>query len=73
MSVEVIDLTEIRLACNALGANRVNTHIVHSLIFSTACVSQAKIALKGTSEEQLMELEAFARKLNLCAQSIEDQ
>ncbi|KNZ71460.1 Peptidyl-tRNA hydrolase 2, mitochondrial [Termitomyces sp. J132] len=34
---------------------------------------QAKIALKGTSEEQLLELEAIAKSLNLCARSIQDQ
>ena len=34
---------------------------------------QAKIALKATSEEQLMELEAIARSVNLCARSIQDQ
>ncbi|KAJ4476734.1 peptidyl-tRNA hydrolase PTH2-domain-containing protein [Lentinula aciculospora] len=33
---------------------------------------QAKIALKGTSEEQLLELEAIAKSLNLCARSIVD-
>ncbi|KAG6902802.1 hypothetical protein C0995_011289 [Termitomyces sp. Mi166 len=33
---------------------------------------QAKIALKGTSEEQLLELEAIAKSLNLCARSIQD-
>ncbi|KAJ3882305.1 peptidyl-tRNA hydrolase [Lentinula edodes] len=33
---------------------------------------QAKIALKGTSEEQLLELEAIAKSLNLCARSIID-
>ncbi|KAA1468581.1 PTH2-domain-containing protein [Dentipellis sp. KUC8613] len=33
---------------------------------------QAKIVLKGTSEEQLMELEAIAKSLNLCARHIED-
>ncbi|KAJ3894029.1 peptidyl-tRNA hydrolase, partial [Lentinula edodes] len=32
----------------------------------------AKIALKGTSEEQLLELEAIAKSLNLCARSIID-
>ncbi|KAH0590418.1 hypothetical protein H2248_000572 [Termitomyces sp. 'cryptogamus'] len=31
------------------------------------------IALKGTSEEQLLELEAIAKSLNLCARSIQDQ
>ncbi|RDB28696.1 putative peptidyl-tRNA hydrolase 2 [Hypsizygus marmoreus] len=34
---------------------------------------QAKIALKATSEEQLLELEAIAKSLNLCARSVEDQ
>ncbi|KAF7339655.1 Peptidyl-trna hydrolase 2 [Mycena sanguinolenta] len=33
---------------------------------------QAKIALKGTSEKQLLELEAMAKKLNLCARSVKD-
>ena len=33
---------------------------------------QAKIALKGTSEDQLMELEAIAKSLNLCARAIHD-
>ncbi|KAI0034921.1 peptidyl-tRNA hydrolase, partial [Vararia minispora EC-137] len=33
---------------------------------------QAKIALKASSEEQLMELEAIAKSLNLCARSIQD-
>lgn len=33
---------------------------------------QAKIALKAKSEEQLLELEAIAKSLNLCARSIED-
>ncbi|KLO20552.1 peptidyl-tRNA hydrolase II [Schizopora paradoxa] len=34
---------------------------------------QAKIALKGKSEEQLMELEAIAKSLNLCARSVSDE
>ncbi|GLB36394.1 putative peptidyl-trna hydrolase [Lyophyllum shimeji] len=34
---------------------------------------QAKIALKATSEEQILELEAIAKSLNLCARSIVDQ
>ncbi|KAF8213293.1 peptidyl-tRNA hydrolase PTH2-domain-containing protein [Mycena galopus ATCC 62051] len=33
---------------------------------------QAKIALKATSEKQLLELEAQAKRLNLCARSIQD-
>ena len=34
---------------------------------------QAKIALKANSEDQLLELEAIAKSLNLCARSIQDQ
>ena len=34
--------------------------------------SQAKIALKGTSEDQLLELEAIAKSLNLCARLVRD-
>ncbi|KAH0838577.1 peptidyl-tRNA hydrolase 2 [Lanmaoa asiatica] len=33
---------------------------------------QAKIALKASSEEELLELEAIAKSLNLCARSILD-
>ncbi|TFY69044.1 hypothetical protein EVJ58_g642 [Rhodofomes roseus] len=33
---------------------------------------QAKIALKATSEEGLLELEAVAKSLNLCARAIHD-
>ncbi|VDB99394.1 unnamed protein product [Peniophora sp. CBMAI 1063] len=33
---------------------------------------QAKIALKCNSEDQLLELEAIAKSLNLCARSIQD-
>ncbi|KAI0321666.1 peptidyl-tRNA hydrolase PTH2-domain-containing protein [Amylostereum chailletii] len=33
---------------------------------------QAKIALKVSSEDQLLELEAIAKSLNLCARSIQD-
>ncbi|KIM84549.1 hypothetical protein PILCRDRAFT_387219 [Piloderma croceum F 1598] len=35
-------------------------------------IGQAKIALKANSEDQLLELEAIAKSLNLCARSIED-
>ena len=34
---------------------------------------QAKIALKVNSVDQLLELEAIAKSLNLCARSIQDQ
>ncbi|KAN0100897.1 Peptidyl-tRNA hydrolase PTH2 domain containing protein [Tylopilus felleus] len=33
---------------------------------------QAKIALRGSSEEEILELEAIAKSLNLCARSILD-
>ncbi|KAH9964463.1 peptidyl-tRNA hydrolase [Russula dissimulans] len=33
---------------------------------------QAKIALKVSSEEDILELEAIAKSLNLCARSIQD-
>ncbi|KAF8971557.1 peptidyl-tRNA hydrolase, partial [Flammula alnicola] len=33
---------------------------------------QAKIALKAKSEDQLLELEAIAKSLNLCARSVQD-
>lgn len=33
---------------------------------------QAKIALKAGSEDELLELEAIAKSLNLCARSIHD-
>ncbi|KAI0085616.1 peptidyl-tRNA hydrolase PTH2-domain-containing protein [Irpex rosettiformis] len=33
---------------------------------------QAKVALKASSEDELLELEAIAKSLNLCARSIQD-
>ncbi|KAN0121559.1 Peptidyl-tRNA hydrolase PTH2 domain containing protein [Russula decolorans] len=33
---------------------------------------QTKIALKASSEEEIMELEALAKSLNICARSIQD-
>lgn len=44
--------------------------IVHS--HGVPTFRQAKIALKVTSEDQLLELEAIAKSLNLCARSIQD-
>ncbi|KAH9176962.1 peptidyl-tRNA hydrolase II domain-containing protein [Lactarius sanguifluus] len=35
-------------------------------------VTGAKIALKASSEEEILELEAIAKSLNLCARSIQD-
>lgn len=34
---------------------------------------QAKIALRGRNDQQLAQLEALAKKLNLCARSIHDE
>ena len=34
--------------------------------------SQAKIALKASSEDEILELEAIAKSLNVCARSIQD-
>ncbi|KAJ7655043.1 peptidyl-tRNA hydrolase [Mycena polygramma] len=42
-------------------------------ILSSFVPSQAKIALKATSEKQLLELEVLAKSLNLCARSVQDQ
>ncbi len=36
------------------------------------CGRQAKIALKAKSEDQLLELEAVAKSLNLCARAVQD-
>ncbi|KAK7463834.1 hypothetical protein VKT23_005770 [Stygiomarasmius scandens] len=43
-----------------------------SLVRHWERTGQAKIALKANSEDQLLELEAIAKSLNLCARSIED-
>ncbi|PBK77060.1 peptidyl-tRNA hydrolase II [Armillaria solidipes] len=44
-----------------------------SLVGHWERTGQAKIALKASSEEQILELEAIAKSLNLCARSIKDQ
>ncbi|TFK76858.1 PTH2-domain-containing protein [Pluteus cervinus] len=43
-----------------------------SLVKHWERTGQAKIALKATSEEQLLELMAVAKSLNLCARTIQD-
>ncbi|OBZ79663.1 putative peptidyl-tRNA hydrolase 2 [Grifola frondosa] len=43
-----------------------------SLLSLTQPCRQAKIALKASSEDELLELEAIAKSLNLCARSIHD-
>lgn len=42
------------------------------LLTGNPCDSQAKVALKANSEDELLELEAIAKSLNLCARSILD-
>lgn len=44
-----------------------------SLVGHWERTGQAKIALKASSEEQILELEAIAKSLDLCARSIKDQ
>ena len=56
-----------------LGTHRVGNFPCPSLTLClSGLLSQAKIALKGTSEDQLLELEAIAKSLNLCARLIRD-
>ena len=59
-------------AAQTLGAHRVGSFLRHLTLRLSASISQAKIALKGTSEDQLLELEAIAKRLNLCARLIRD-
>ncbi|KAI0005470.1 peptidyl-tRNA hydrolase PTH2-domain-containing protein [Russula compacta] len=42
------------------------------LVHHWEVTGQAKIALKASSEEEMLELEAIAKSLNLCARSIQD-
>lgn len=55
-----------------LGTHRVRFTLTFSIWFLPLDLSQAKIVLKGKSEEELLELEAIAKSLNLCARSIQD-
>jgi len=59
-------------ATRALGTHRVGGLLRHLIRGLPVPLSQAKIALKGTSEDQLLELEAIAKSLNLCARLIRD-
>ncbi|KAH9060860.1 peptidyl-tRNA hydrolase PTH2-domain-containing protein [Lactarius vividus] len=45
---------------------------VSMLVRHWEVTGQAKIALKASSEEEILELEAIAKSLNLCARSIQD-
>lgn len=57
-----------------LGSDRVRVNVVPSLVVVSLSTpqSQAKIALKVSSEDEILELEAIAKSLNLCARSIQD-
>ncbi|KAG7450270.1 peptidyl-tRNA hydrolase II [Guyanagaster necrorhizus] len=44
-----------------------------SLVGHWEHTGQAKIVLKTTSEERILELETIAKSLNLCARSVKDQ
>lgn len=59
-------------AAQTLGTHRVGSFLRHLTLRLSASPSQAKVALKGTSEDQLLELEAIAKSLNLCARLIRD-
>ena len=62
------------LACTTLGQDGVGFDIllwIHS-VFNIKR-RQAKIALRADSDDQLLQLEAIAKSLNLCARSIQDQ
>lgn len=59
----------------ALGAYRVGRSCSYMLlnVYSTSLIHrQAKIALKVKTEDEMLELEAIAKSLNLCARSIQD-
>jgi hypothetical protein len=60
------------LAFESLGTYRVCRLSDARLAAEFDAFRQAKIALRGDSEEQLLELEAMAKSLNLCARSIQD-
>lgn len=57
---------------SALGGHRVNELFAEMCRCLTVLDRQAKIALKASSEDQLLELEAVAKSINLCARSIHD-
>ena len=57
-----------------LGSNRVNAApwLLSRCRLTLDAQSQAKIALKASSEDEILELEAIAKSLNVCARSIQD-
>ena len=68
-----------RPSCTTLGNHRVRSLLSLPLIRTRLLTllvtraSQAKIALKGSSEEQLAEFEAIAKSLNLCARAVHNK
>ena len=65
--------TNLCAASETLGADWVGvTRRVPAMRSSDVTYRQAKIALKATSEDELLELEAMAKSLNLAARSILD-
>lgn len=60
-------------ATKALGTDRVSiSTIMQNGLRTRIPNSQAKVALKASSEDELLELEAIAKSLDLCARSILD-
>ena len=60
-------------AAETLGTYRVGIYPASSdTLLTVSIYSQAKVALKANSEDELLELEAIAKSLNLCARSILD-
>ncbi|PPQ90434.1 hypothetical protein CVT25_014952, partial [Psilocybe cyanescens] len=64
------------LACYK-ALNKKNSYVCthHSNVYydlKPCFIPQAKIALKAKSEDELLELEAIAKSLNLCARSVTD-
>lgn len=69
----ISELTIETAACTTLGANRASpVMLLVDFLLPIDSYSQAKIALKASSEDELLELEAIAKSLNLCARSIQD-
>ncbi|KAF9270467.1 peptidyl-tRNA hydrolase II [Marasmius fiardii PR-910] len=68
MSPSMISTQQATLACyKALAKKNVQ------LVQHWERTGQTKIALKSDSEEQLLELEAMAKSMNLCARSVPDE
>lgn len=71
-SIAAVDLPDIYPRHATLACYKALVKKNPKLIHHWERTGQAKIALKGVSEEQLLELEAIAKSLNLCARSVLD-